>query len=71
MKILSINFGHDAALCLFDNGRLVEFCEIERISRLKHNYGIGSSTLNKFLDRLGLTFAEIDWVVVNKNRIPF
>ena len=37
MIILSINFGHDASLSLFENENIIDFLEIERISRLKHH----------------------------------
>lgn len=65
MKILSINFGHDASICLMIDGRLVEFSELERESRLKHHYGLHSSLLEAFLERASHEFQDIDLVAVS------
>ena len=65
MIILAINFGHDASLCLFKNGRLIDFCEVERESRRKHHYGLTSSIVENYLQRLNLTFKNLDLVVTS------
>lgn len=65
MKTLSINFGHDASVCIFQNGRLIDFVEIERESRLKHHFGIDSSILDAYLARLGVDFKEVDIVCLS------
>lgn len=49
MKILGINFGHDASLSLISNNQLVGFIELERVTRLKHQVGICSDDIKNFL----------------------
>jgi carbamoyltransferase len=60
MNILGINFGHDASLALFCDGELVQFEELERASRLKHQYGVTSSQIFDFLERVNLTVNDIN-----------
>ena len=65
MKILTINFGHDASLGIFDMGGLRDFVEIERESRLKHHFGLSTEVIESYLARVGYSFAEIDLVVLS------
>jgi carbamoyltransferase len=62
MKILSINFGHDASLALFDKSILIDFLEIERKSRLKHHVGIKIEDIKEFLANNGLELDLIDFI---------
>ena len=64
MKVLSINFGHDAAFAYFVGGKLVAFEELERTTRNKHHSGISAYLIDVFLYRSGITFNEIDVVAV-------
>ena len=64
MKILSINFGHDASLSLFEDENLLDFLEIERISRLKHHVGITSQYIKDFLLQNNIYFKDIDTVAI-------
>ena len=64
MYTLSINFGHDASLALFKTHRLVDFQELERISRLKHHVGIKSIYIDEFLKRNKLEINEIASVAI-------
>ena len=65
MLVLSINFGHDASLCLFKNGSLLDFLEVERESRLKHHMGISSKRLENYLLANGIAWAQIDFVCLS------
>jgi len=65
MKLLSINFGHDASLCIFADGVLVDFCEVERESRLKHHFGLTSELILRYLGRVGMSPESIDLVTVS------
>jgi hypothetical protein len=49
MLILSINFGQGASLVLFQKGELIQFEELERSSRLKHQFGVKSYEIVNFL----------------------
>lgn len=62
MRVLSINFGHDASLCLFQDGELIDFLEVERESRLKHHLGISGERITRYLAANGLAWNQIDLV---------
>jgi len=61
--ILSINFGHDASLALFDK-KLVQFEELERKSRLKHQLGVTSYEIERFLKNQDLKLENISLVTI-------
>ena len=65
MKIFSINYGHDASVCVFEDGTLIDFVEIERESRLKHHFGINTAFLIQYLDRVGMKFTDVDMVILS------
>src|SRR5215469_11255857 len=65
MKVLSINFGHDASFCVFDHGRLLDFCEVERETRQKHHFGLSSDVIIRYLQRLNTDFDAYDLVVIS------
>jgi len=62
LKILGINFGHDASLALFTDGALLSFEELERRTRNKHQLGVSASDIELFLSASGTNFSEIDIV---------
>lgn len=64
MKVLAINFGHDASLALFSEGQLVSFLELERETRLKHTVGVKGSDIASFLVPNKMSFADIDYVAL-------
>jgi len=65
MDILSINFGHDASLCIFKDGNLFDFIEVERESRLKHHLGLKSQFILDYLMRNGMPFQTFDAICVS------
>ena len=65
MLVLSINFGHDASICLLKNGELLDFLEIERESRLKSHLGIASKRIENYLFSNEVSWTEIDFVCVS------
>jgi len=69
MKLLSINFGHDASLCVFKDGMLIDFCELERETRIKHHFGLTSDLIAVYLERLDMGFDEFDLVAVSGTQL--
>ena len=69
MKILGINFGHDASIALFDGGSLVAFEELERTTRLKYHFGLRTEYLTNFLSRLGMTFANVELAALSGTQL--
>jgi carbamoyltransferase len=68
MHLLSINFGHDASLALFCEGALVDFEELERVSRLKWHLGMRAEYIEAFLARTGRVFADVDLVALSSTQ---
>ena len=64
MNLLSLNFGHDASLALFRAGELVQFEELERTSRLKHQFGLTSEQVFRFLGAAQTSVSELDLATV-------
>ena len=55
MITLSLYNGHNAAACVMKDGEILLNWELERFSRIKHDYGFNQAFLNKTLDHCGLT----------------
>lgn len=64
MKILGLNFGHDASLALYVDGKLVLFRELERYTRLKHNVGLKTDEIKNFLNEANLVLSDIDFAAI-------
>ncbi len=62
MNILGIHTGHDAALTLISNGKLIAAISMERLSRVKKDWIITRENLNRFLDSCGITLDDINYV---------
>lgn len=48
MNILGIHTGHDAALSLISNGKLIAAISMERFSRIKKDWKITEENLTRF-----------------------
>ena len=62
MNILGIHTGHDAALSLVQDGKLIAAISMERFSRVKKDWKITEENLLKFLEYCGLTLDDINFV---------
>ena len=60
MNILGINFGHDGAVCVIKNGKLVAALSHERIARSKKTSGVTETLIRLVLDEAGLKPEDID-----------
>jgi len=64
MYILGIScYYHDAAAALLQDGVLVAAAEEERFTRIKHDYGFPSQSIEFCLRQAGITAADLDHVV--------
>ena len=64
MYILGIScYYHDAAAALLQDGMLVAAAEEERFTRIKHDYGFPSQSIEFCLRQAGITAADLDHVV--------
>lgn len=66
MRILSIYSGHNAAICILDDGVVRINWELERFSRIKHDYGFSEPFLRETLRVAGLELRDIDVVAINR-----
>lgn len=55
--------GHDAAACLFEDGRLIYSIETERLTRVKHDYRVVPA-ISDLKAQTGLSLSDIDYVAV-------
>ena len=64
MQLLGLSFNyHDAAACLYRDGRVIAAAEQERFSRAKHDSTFPTDAARCVLDLGGTTIADIDYVV--------
>ena len=64
MNILGIScYYHDAAAALLQDGILVAAAEEERFTRVKHDFGFPSQSIEFCLREAGITAADLDYVV--------
>ena len=66
MISLSLYNGHNAAICILKDGKIILNWELERFSRIKHDYGFNKDFLKKSLDLCGLKFEDLDCIITNK-----
>lgn len=69
-RILSLYFGHDANLCLLEDGEPVLVLEKERASRIKHDQGHMLQIVARVLKEHGWGLDSIDMVVINPHCRP-
>lgn len=65
MKLLSIYPGHNAAVCILDDGEVRLNIELERYNRIRHSGGFDEGFIAFCLESVGLTIDEIDRVCIN------
>ncbi len=68
MKILGLHFGHDAAVTLLEDGRVVAVLERERTSRTKHALGLRAETIERLLDDTRTDVRDIDCCTVTSTQ---
>lgn len=66
MITLSAYNGHNAAICIMKDGEILLNWELERFSRIKHDYGFNQAFLDKSLDYCNLTIDDIDVILTNQ-----
>jgi carbamoyltransferase len=69
MKILAIFPGHNACVCILENGNVLLNWELERFTRIRHDYGFRRDFILASLDHCRLDIADIDLLVVNRGLI--
>ena len=65
MITLSLYNGHNAAVCIMRDGKILLNWELERFSRIKHDYGFNQAFLDKSLEHCSLSMDDIDVVITN------
>ena len=70
MIILGIGFGHDAAASLLVDGAIVANVAEERFTRVKHDSGFPTASVQYCLSEAGLSSKQIDFVAVAGQFLP-
>jgi len=65
MKTLGINDGHNAAACLYADGRIAAAIQEERLRRVKNWAGFPAQAVRAVLEMTGTAAGEIDAVAIN------
>ena len=64
MIILGMHFGHDGAVSIIKDGKVVSYISRERISRVKHAIGITTNELDLALREAQISVNDIDYCTV-------
>ena len=65
MIILGLYFGHNAAACVLKDGEVLINWELERFTRIKHDFGFSQEFIDKTLEHCGLTMNDVDHIACN------
>ena len=65
MIILGLYLGHNAAACVLKDGEVLINWELERHSRIKHDFGYSKEFIDKTLEHCGLTMKDVDHIACN------
>ena len=65
MRVLGVNDGHNAAACLYEDGRIVAAVQEERFRRIKNWSGMPTQAIDFVLQKGGVAPKELDWVALN------
>ncbi len=66
MRILSIYSGHNASICILEDGKVRINWELERFSRIKHDYGFSEAFLQRTLSLANVEIGDVDFVCINR-----
>ncbi len=70
MKILGIHDGHNASVCLMEDGKIKYVIQEERVTKIKNKGGFPYKSLDLLFKITGLTPNDIDYVALNGNYMP-
>lgn len=65
MLILSIYTGHNAAVCIMRDDQILINIELERYSRIKHDFGYNPEFIQWAMNCVGVSINEVDLVALN------
>ena len=65
MISLSLYNGHNAAICIIKDGEIILNWELERFSRIKHDYGFNKKFFKQSLKQCKLSFDDLDYIITN------
>jgi len=64
VRVLGLQFGHDAGIALIEDGRVTFLAQAERITRQKKASGLSYQTISSTLARAGLRSDQIDYCAI-------
>ncbi len=70
MRILGIHDGHNAAACLFEDGRIRMAIQEERLQRVKNYAGFPAEAINRMLAECNLKLDDIDRFAIVGHEMP-
>jgi carbamoyltransferase len=68
MKILGISYGHNASVCLAEDGKITFIQSEERLNRIKNSTGFPSKTI-EYINENICSINEIDKIIIFQNSI--
>lgn len=69
MLILGVNFGHDASVCIIQDGKIIAAIEEEKVSRIKQDFGWPRHAISRLFEEHHLQKEAVDIIAFN-HEIP-
>jgi carbamoyltransferase len=66
--ILGLHFGHDAAISILKDGRVLSYIYEERFSKVKHSIGLSSASLVRALREAGVGLEQVDYCAISSTQ---
>jgi len=70
MKILGVHDGHNASVCLLEDGKIQMVLEEERLVRVKNFSGFPTKAISTIFSTFDISADDIDYVAFNGNYMP-
>ena len=71
MRIIGIHDGHNASVCLFEDGKIRFTIQEEKLNKIKNYDGFPYLALEETLKRNNLTINDIDFFAISSYHLPF
>lgn len=70
MRILGIHDGHNASVCLLEDGQIRSALQEERLARIKNFMGFPSRAMDASVKSTGLSYSDIELIAMHSRHMP-
>ena len=71
LRVLGIHDGHNASICLLEDGEIKYLLQEERLTNKKNYFGFPEKSVSRMFEDLKIGPDDIDWVAMGSQHVPF